>query len=44
MHKITTEIARELNKLENGAILEDLKNIKHKILNKSREFNRKFSK
>ena len=44
MHKLTTEIARELSKLESGAMLENLKNIKSRILNKSKNFNRKISK
>jgi len=44
VHKLTTKIARELNELESGAILENLKNIKSRILNRSRDLNRKLSK
>jgi len=44
MHKLTTEIARKLAELGSGAILEDLKNIKSRILCRSRDLNRKLSK
>ena len=44
MHKLTTEITRELSELESGAILENLKNIKSRVLRKSRNPNRKLSK
>ncbi|WP_457550458.1 RNA-guided endonuclease InsQ/TnpB family protein [Archaeoglobus sp.] len=44
MHKITTTIARELKSTNSGAILEDLRNIKDKILNGSKNLNRKLSK
>ena len=44
MHKLTTEIARELSKMESGAILENLKNIKSRALHKSKNLNRKLSK
>jgi len=44
MHKLTTKIAEELNKIESGAILENLRNIKSRILRKSKNLNRKLSK
>jgi len=44
MHKITTKIARELAMLGIGAILEDLKNIKKRILRNRRDLNRRLSK
>lgn len=44
MHKLTTAIARELRGIGSGAILENLKNIKNRVLNGSRENNRKLSK
>jgi putative transposase len=44
MHKLTTTIARELASTKSGAILEDLKNIKDRILNGSKDLNRKLSK
>ena len=44
MHKLTTTIARKLASLKCGAILEDLRNIKDRILNGSRDLNRKLSK
>ncbi len=44
MHKLTTKITRELADLKSGALLENLKNIKSRILNKSRDLNRKLSK
>ena len=44
MHKITTTIARELVSIKHGAILEDLRNIKDRILNGSKDLNRKLSK
>ena len=43
MHKLTTKIARELSEMGCGAILEDLKNIKGRILNSSKDVNRKLS-
>ena len=43
MHKITATIARELISVKHGAILEDLRNIKDRILNGSK-VNRKLSK
>ena len=44
MHKITTTIARELKSTKSGVILEDLRNIKDRILNGSKNLNRKLSK
>ena len=44
MHKLTTTIARELIANRSGAILEDLRNIKNRILNGSKNLNRKLSK
>jgi len=44
MHKITTTIARELVSLNHGAILEDLRYIKERILNRCKDLNRKLSK
>lgn len=44
MHKVTTTIARELASIKSGAILEDLRNIKDRILNGSKNLNRKLSK
>jgi len=44
MHKITTTIAREIASLKHGAILEDLRYIKERILNRSKDLNRKLSK
>ena len=44
MHKLTTRIAKELDDLESGAILENLKGIKSRVLNKSRNLNRKLTK
>lgn len=44
IHKLTTSIVRELKELKSGAILEDLKNIKSRVLNGSRNVNRKLSK
>ncbi|MEM1555860.1 MAG: transposase [Candidatus Bathyarchaeia archaeon] len=44
MHKLTTSIARELKEKNCGAILEDLKGIKKRILNGSKDMNRKLSK
>jgi len=44
MHKLTTKIAEELSEIESGAILENLKNIKSRVLCKSRNLNRKLSK
>ncbi|MEM0258742.1 MAG: transposase, partial [Thermoproteota archaeon] len=39
MHKLTTATVRELKEVRSGAILEDLKNIKEKVLRKSKENN-----
>jgi putative transposase len=44
MHKLTTEIARRLKGSSSGAIMEELKGIKHRVLNGSRKQNRKLSK
>ena len=44
MHKLTTSIARELKEKNCGAILENLKGIKKRILNSSKDMNRKLSK
>lgn len=44
MHKITTMIVRELASIRSGAILEDLRNIKDRVLNGSKDLNRKLSK
>jgi len=44
MHKVTTTIARELASTKNGAILEDLRYIKERILNSNKDLNRKLSK
>ncbi|MEM0262515.1 MAG: transposase [Nitrososphaerota archaeon] len=44
MHKLTTQIAKELKKKNCGAILENLKDIKRRILNGSKDMNRKLSK
>ncbi|MEM2027005.1 MAG: transposase [Candidatus Bathyarchaeia archaeon] len=44
MHKLTTQIARELKEKNCGAILENLKGIKKRILNGSKKMNRKLSK
>jgi len=44
MQKLTTRIARELAMLGVGAILEDLKNIKKRILRNRRDLNNKLSK
>ena len=44
MHKLTTKITRELRKFKSGAILENLKNIKSRVLCKSKNLNRKLSK
>jgi len=44
MHKLTTEIARRLKESGSGAIMERLRDIKHRILNGSRRQNRKLSK
>ncbi|MEM0262596.1 MAG: transposase, partial [Nitrososphaerota archaeon] len=44
MHKLTTQIAEELKEKNCGAILEDLKDIKRRILNGSKDMNRKLSK
>ncbi|MEQ9713897.1 MAG: transposase [Candidatus Asgardarchaeum sp.] len=44
MHKLTTMTTRELRRFASGAILENLRNIKGRILNGSRVLNRKLSK
>ena len=44
MHKLTNKIVRKLKEVESGIILEDLKGIKHRVLNKSKSLNRKLSK
>ncbi|MEM3833265.1 MAG: transposase [Thermoprotei archaeon] len=44
MHKLTTQVAGELKEKNCGAILENLKGIKGRILNKSKDVNRKLSK
>jgi len=44
MQKLTTKIARELAMLSIGAILEDLRNIKKRILRNRRNLNRRLSK
>ena len=44
MHKLTARIAGELGGVESGAILEDLRNIKSKVLRRSRNLNRRLSK
>jgi len=44
MHKLTTKITRELRKFKSRAILENLKNIKSRVLCKSKNLNRKLSK
>ncbi len=44
MHKLTTSIAEELKEKNCGAILENLKGVKSRILNGSRKNNRKLSK
>ena len=44
MHKITATIARELVSIKHGAILEDLRRIKERILNGHKKLNRKLSK
>ena len=44
MHKLTTKIARELSRAKSGAILENLKGIKGRILHRSKDLNRRLSK
>jgi putative transposase len=44
VHKLTTTIARELERAGSGAILERLKGIKYRVLSGSRKQNRKLSK
>ncbi|MEM3832063.1 MAG: transposase [Thermoprotei archaeon] len=44
MHKLTTQIAGEFREKNCGAILENLKGVKRRILNKSKDMNRKLSK
>ncbi|PUA32662.1 MAG: transposase, partial [Candidatus Terraquivivens tikiterensis] len=44
LHKLTTSIARKLKELGSGAILEDINDIKGRVLNGSKKNNRKLSK
>jgi len=44
IHKLTASIARELKEKSRGAIMERLKNVKDRILNRSKKMNRKLSK
>ena len=44
IHKLTTAIARELERARSGAIMERLKGIKYRVLNGPREQNGKLSK
>ncbi|MEM1658493.1 MAG: transposase [Candidatus Jordarchaeales archaeon] len=44
MHKLTASIAKELKEKSCGAILENLKGVKRRILNRSKKMNRKLSK
>ncbi|MGC8935798.1 MAG: RNA-guided endonuclease InsQ/TnpB family protein, partial [Candidatus Methanomethylicaceae archaeon] len=44
MNKLTTKIARELKEAHSGAILEKLDGIKYRVLNRSRNQNRRLSK
>ena len=44
MHKLTAGIVEKLSEIKSGAIFENLKDIKGRILNKSRDLNRKLSK
>ncbi len=44
LHKLTTTIAKELKELRSGAILENLRSIKGRVLNGSRRSNRMLSK
>ncbi len=44
MHKLTARIAGELEELRSGAILEDLKGIKGRLLHGAKSLNRKLSK
>ncbi|MBS7628321.1 IS200/IS605 family accessory protein TnpB-related protein [Candidatus Bathyarchaeota archaeon] len=44
MHELTTRIARKLREKNCGAIFENLKGIKRRILNGSKDMNRKLSK
>ncbi|MBS7618500.1 transposase, partial [Candidatus Bathyarchaeota archaeon] len=44
MHKLTMQIARKLREKNHGAIFENLKGIKKRILNGSKAMNRKLSK
>ncbi|MBS7612556.1 IS200/IS605 family accessory protein TnpB-related protein [Candidatus Bathyarchaeota archaeon] len=44
MHKLTMQIARKLRDAECGAIFENLKGIKRRVLNGSKDMNRKLSK
>jgi len=44
LHKLTTSVARKLKELGSGAILEDINDIKGRVLNGSKKNNRKLSK
>ncbi len=44
LHKFTTKLAKELREKNCGAILEDLRGIKDRVLNRSSNMNRKLSK
>ncbi|MEM3385383.1 MAG: transposase [Nitrososphaeria archaeon] len=44
IHKLTANIARELKEVQSGVILEELRNIKDRVLNGSKNMNRKLSK
>jgi putative transposase len=44
MYKLTTSIARELKESSAGAVMGKLKWIKHNVLDRSKEWNRKISK
>jgi len=44
MHKLTASIAKELKEKNRGAIIERLKSMKDRILNRSKKMNRKLSK
>ena len=44
MHKLTARIAGELEELRSGAILEDLKGVKARVLNGGKGINRRISK
>jgi IS605 OrfB family transposase len=44
MHKLTTEMVRELKESNSGAIIERIRGIKQRVLNSSKEHNGKLSK